>query len=86
MVSSPSATSLSRLTILNSLRKILVNPRLGMRRCSGIWPPSKPRIMREPLRERLAFMPARRGLAHAGAHAAANALFILRGLSSVLVR
>jgi hypothetical protein len=28
-----------------------------MRRCSGIWPPSKPRIMREPLRERCPLWP-----------------------------
>src|ERR1700690_3488104 len=34
--SPPSATSRSRLTILNSLRKMLVNPRFGMRRCKGI--------------------------------------------------
>src|SRR5579863_7186595 len=49
--SAPSAASRSRLTMLNSLRKILVKPRFGMRRCSGIWPPSKPRIMRAPLRD-----------------------------------
>ena len=47
----------SRLTILNSLRKMLVKPRFGMRRCNGIWPPSKPRIMREPLRERWPLWP-----------------------------
>src|SRR5580700_9142191 len=57
MVVSPSAASFSRFTMLNSLRKMLVNPRLGMRRCSGIWPPSKPRIMREPLRERWPLCP-----------------------------
>src|ERR1700691_2365990 len=34
-----------------SVRKMLVNPRLGRRRCSGIWPPSKPRIKLEPVRE-----------------------------------
>src|SRR5579863_7511655 len=50
--SSPKATRRSRLTMLNSLRKMLVKPRLGMRRCSGIWPPSKPRIRRIPVRER----------------------------------
>src|SRR5579864_7937057 len=43
--------------MLNSLRKILVKPRFGMRRCSGIWPPSKPRIMREPVRERWPLCP-----------------------------
>src|SRR4029077_7206230 len=52
MVVSPRAANVSRFTIEYSLRKMLVKPRLGMRRCSGIWPPSKPRIMREPLRER----------------------------------
>src|SRR5947209_15476877 len=57
MVVSPSAARRSRLTMLNSLRKILVNPRFGMRRCSGIWPPSKPRIMREPVRERWPLCP-----------------------------
>src|SRR6266851_3178901 len=54
---SPSEASFSKFTILNSLRKILVKPRLGMRRCKGIWPPSKPRIMREPLRERWPLWP-----------------------------
>src|SRR5271169_4438657 len=57
MVVSPSAASFSRFTMLNSLRKMLVKPRLGMRRCSGIWPPSKPRIIREPLRERWPLCP-----------------------------
>src|SRR6202008_9244 len=41
----------SRLTTLYSVRKMFVNPRLGRRRCSGIWPPSKPRIRLEPERE-----------------------------------
>src|SRR5579859_1099195 len=30
---------------------MLVNPRLGRRRCSGICPPSKPRIRRDPERD-----------------------------------
>src|ERR1700721_4640897 len=30
---------------------MLVKPRLGKRRCSGIWPPSKPRIRLVPVRE-----------------------------------
>src|SRR6266851_856747 len=34
-----------------STRKMLVKPRLGRRRCRGIWPPSKPRISDEPERE-----------------------------------
>src|SRR5258705_2858743 len=57
MVVSPRVASFSRFTMLNSWRKMLVNPRLGMRRCKGIWPPSKPRIMREPLRERWPLWP-----------------------------
>src|ERR1700740_1609651 len=55
--SPPSKASRSRLTILNSLRKMFVKPGFGMRRCSGIWPPSKPRIMREPVRERWPLCP-----------------------------
>src|ERR1700761_9361929 len=39
----------SRLISANSSRKMLVKPRLGRRRCSGIWPPSKP-LMRTPER------------------------------------
>src|SRR5499426_3612154 len=31
-----------RLISLNALRNGLLNPRLGRRRCNGIWPPSKP--------------------------------------------
>src|SRR6266481_975310 len=30
---------------------MLVNPRLGSRRCNGICPPSKPRIRRDPERD-----------------------------------
>src|SRR6266849_171483 len=40
---------LSRLISANSTRKMLVKPRLGRRRCNGIWPPSKP-LMRTPER------------------------------------
>src|ERR1700676_5444849 len=43
--------------MLNSLRKILVKPRFGMRRWRGIWPHSKPRIMREPVRDRCPLCP-----------------------------
>src|SRR5579862_8880803 len=57
MVVSPKVASFSRFTMLYSTRKMFVNPRFGMRRCSGIWPPSKPRIMREPLRERWPLCP-----------------------------
>src|SRR5437868_8174390 len=41
--------SRSRLISANSSRKILLKPRFGRRRCSGIWPPSKP-LMRTPER------------------------------------
>src|SRR4051795_9136660 len=34
-----------------SVRKILVKPRFGSRRCSGIWPPSNPRIKLKPERD-----------------------------------
>ncbi len=40
-----------RFSTVYSVRKMLVKPRLGKRRCSGIWPPSKPRIRLEPERE-----------------------------------
>src|ERR1700761_6510668 len=46
-----------RLTTEYSVRKTLVKPRLGRRRWSGIWPPSKPRIMCEPERERCPLWP-----------------------------
>src|ERR1035437_1515054 len=42
---------------------MFVNPRLGRRRCSGIWPPSKPRFWpnpvpaRCPLEPRVAVLP-----------------------------
>src|SRR3954470_6495303 len=39
----------SRLISANSMRNTLLKPRLGRRRCSGIWPPSKP-LMRTPER------------------------------------
>src|SRR5882762_4812111 len=39
----------SRLISANSSRKMLLKPRFGRRRCSGIWPPSKP-LMRTPER------------------------------------
>src|SRR3954462_16016770 len=51
------APSRSRLITVYSVRKMLVNPRLGRRRWSGIWPPSKPRIMWEPERERWPLCP-----------------------------
>src|SRR6185369_15958289 len=41
----------SRFTTVYSVRKMLVKPRLGRRRCSGIWPPSKPRIRLKPERD-----------------------------------
>src|SRR6185503_4401963 len=39
------AFSRSTLTVRYSFRNRLWNPRLGMRRWSGIWPPSKPRLL-----------------------------------------
>src|ERR1019366_4104161 len=39
----------SRLISANSSRKMLLKPRFGKRRCSGIWPPSKP-LMATPVR------------------------------------
>src|SRR3989338_7651248 len=35
----------------------LVNPRLGMRRIRGVWPPSKPMSLPSPERERWPFGP-----------------------------
>src|SRR5215472_9479600 len=51
MLVSPSSARRSRLKIRYSVRKMLVKPRLGRRRCKGICPPSKPRSRREPDRE-----------------------------------
>src|SRR5208282_2185823 len=36
---------------------MLTKPRFGKRRCSGIWPPSNPRMLREPERERCPLCP-----------------------------
>src|SRR5271157_228592 len=36
---------------------MFVNPRLGSRRCSGIWPPSKPRFWPNPVPARCPFEP-----------------------------
>src|SRR5437868_161457 len=57
MVASPSMANFSKLMMVYSVRNTLVNPRLGRRRCNGIWPPSKPRNIREPLRERWPLWP-----------------------------
>src|SRR5271155_6084437 len=46
-----------RLMTEYSVRKMLVKPRLGRRRWRGICPPSKPRIMWEPERERCPLWP-----------------------------
>src|SRR3989442_14108 len=43
--------SVSRLTTSYSTRNGLWNPRLGTRRCSGIWPPSNPRLNLKPERD-----------------------------------
>src|SRR5207249_8767440 len=45
------AASESRLTTSYSTRNGLWNPRFGTRRCSGIWPPSKPRLNLNPERD-----------------------------------
>src|SRR6188508_2592757 len=49
--SSNRSASVSRLTTAYSVRKLLWNPRFGTRRCSGIWPPSKPRLNLKPERD-----------------------------------
>src|SRR4029453_17812080 len=41
----------SRLTTAYSTRNGLWNPRFGTRRCSGIWPPSNPRLNLKPDRD-----------------------------------
>ncbi len=43
-------------TSAKSLRKMLVKPRFGKRRCSGIWPPSNP-LMVTPVRDFCPFTP-----------------------------
>src|SRR5688572_15606163 len=56
-------SSTSRFTTAYSMRNGLWNPRFGMRRCSGIWPPSNPRLCVKPERDfaplcpRLAVLP-----------------------------
>src|SRR5438067_3329882 len=45
------APSASRLTTAYSTRNGLWKPRFGTRRCSGIWPPSKPRLNLNPDRD-----------------------------------
>src|SRR5271157_1758900 len=44
-----SFSSRPRLTMAYCFLKIFVNPRLGNRRWMGIWPPSKPRLMLNPV-------------------------------------
>src|SRR5579864_4715172 len=48
-VSPSSLSSRPRFTIAYCFLKMLVKPRLGRRRCSGIWPPSKPRFWLKPV-------------------------------------
>src|SRR6185295_17510104 len=43
--------SVSRFTTSYSTRNGLWKPRFGTRRCSGIWPPSNPRLNRKPDRD-----------------------------------
>src|ERR1039457_2170241 len=56
-VSPSSFSSLSRLMIAYCFLKIFVKPRLGKRRCSGIWPPSKPRFWPKPVPARCPLLP-----------------------------
>src|SRR5262249_38675411 len=46
------------LTVENFFLKIaFVNPRFGIRRCNGIWPPSKPRFWLLPDRDHMPLLP-----------------------------
>ena len=56
-----------RLMISRGLAKMLLKPRLGMRRARGIWPPSKPTRMPAAGTGLLALVAAAGGLAVAGA-------------------
>src|SRR5437879_222626 len=58
VISPSSALSAPRLTTAYSLRNRLVNPRFGTRRCSGIWPPSKPKYCLRPERDSCPLLPA----------------------------
>jgi hypothetical protein len=50
-----------------------LKPRLGRRRCSGIWPPSKPTLWKPPARDFWPLWPRPARLAQARADAAADA-------------
>src|SRR3989442_4844431 len=58
VISPSSALSAPRLTTAYSLRNMLVNPRFGTRRCSGICPPSKPKYCLRPERDSCPLFPA----------------------------
>src|SRR6266568_2140942 len=58
VISPSSALSAPRLTTAYSLRNRFVNPRFGTRRCSGIWPPSKPKYCLRPERDSCPLLPA----------------------------
>src|SRR5205823_144494 len=51
MPASNRAAIVSRFTTSYSTRKGLWKPRFGTRRCSGIWPPSNPRLCLKPERD-----------------------------------
>ena len=75
------ARAVSRFTTAYSTRNGLWKPRFGTRRCSGIWPPSNPRLKREARRDFAPLWPRAGGLAVARALAAADALLrVLRAL------
>jgi hypothetical protein len=61
----------------DSRLKTLVKPRLGRRRCRGIWPPSKPGLTPDPLLALKPFVPAACGFAMSTARSAAEALLLL---------
>src|SRR5437879_1582713 len=52
------ALSCSTFTTENAVPKGLWKPRFGMRRCSGIWPPSNPRRREYPARDFCPLFPA----------------------------
>src|SRR5262245_30298216 len=54
---SKTSPSVSRFTTAYSTLNGLWNPRFGTRRCSGIWPPSKPRLNRKPERDLAPLVP-----------------------------
>src|SRR3989442_7006326 len=58
VISPSSALRAPTLTTASSLRNRFVKPRFGTRRCSGIWPPSKPKYCLRPERDSCPLLPA----------------------------